>query len=253
MLRKILFSITMLICLLLQLILSGDVSAAVAPLPGCSDSTGYTLVDLSSAVNKTPQYDGNNYGNIVIAAATKWVDRAGNETDTGIWYFKARMSGKSMIKKNTDLDYVEYNTPGSYYICIDLIQAANENVGKKTDNWPESYLNGDLNYPYITTGGGGSFYLDASSVKVIEYNPPIIQMTGSMLFVSRGLYDSGTVRRSTLNYKYNIDLHKVWDTEKDGKMHEVPSYGDSYADRRSRMIVSAIFRCLYGMPFYRNF
>ena len=247
MLRKVFFNIVMMIALLLPVIYTGNVSAAVAPVPGCSDSSGYTLVDLSSAVRQPSEYTDIT----IIAAATKWVDRAGNETDTGVWYFKLNDTlGRWKIKKNTDPEYINYDIPGAYYIGSDLIGAAGENSGKKTDSWPEHYLNGDLNYPYITTGSGGDIYLDISSVKVTEYNPPIIRMAGTIVFLSRGMFNSGSIYRNSVNFKYNIDSHKAW-SEENGRNDELPMIEKSFADRRDRMIASAVFRCLYGRPFYQ--
>lgn len=250
MIRKIIFSIGMAVEVLLLVILTGEASASVEPVPGYSGSRGYILADLSSAVsNRSAKYE------ITIAVKTKRVDKSGKEIDTGVWYFRYSAPKGAMepvdcrIKRNIDKEYMPYRVPGANYFCEDITFAAAQNAGGKSYKWAKEYLNGDYNYPLVTTASGCELYLDISSVKVTKYEPPNYQITGELYAVNRTGY-GGNFRRE-VTHDYNYDLHKSWFYDKSGKYYEVHPFENSMTSRTNRKIANALFRCLYGMPFYR--
>ena len=223
-----------------------SVFAAVAPIPDFCDTGGYFAADLSSAVsNKAAKFE------MVVAVAVKRVEKSGREINRGVWYFKHTLDRGCFIKTDTDKDYVTYNIPGARHFCEDLIYFASVNAGGEKDRWPDSYLNGDLNYPLITVGGGGEHYLDLSSINFLIKDPPLYRITGKVLFVNHGLY--GTNSEYNIDYEYEYDYeHFAWSRNSNGTSHQVHETDNSGAAVRERKMANALFRSVYGRPFFHN-
>lgn len=99
-------------------------------------------------------------------------------------------------------------------------------------------------YVYVTTNKG-TIYLDTSSVRVGDYNPPYYQVGGHFI-----LHDGNKVINSfdvILSYNWNTKETFSW---QNGSWQRYNTYGESTGPRMNRKIADALFRIAYGQNFY---
>ena len=99
-------------------------------------------------------------------------------------------------------------------------------------------------YVYVTTNKG-NIYLDTSSVKVVDPNPPYYYIGGH--FIN---HDGNKVVNS-----FDVVLGYNWDTKEtfswqNGSWQRFNTYGESTGPRMNRKIADALFKIAYGQNFY---
>ena len=85
-------------------------SANSTPIPGFSGSGVASIADLSSAV-----FQPSNPSETIVAVCVKTVERSGNVTEKGVWYFGRNANGYIYVKQNLTASWSEYYGPNRAY------------------------------------------------------------------------------------------------------------------------------------------
>lgn len=111
------------------------------------------------------------------------------------------------------------------------------------------YWNGDENYPCVDGGGGAYVFMDVSSVKVDEYNPPIYQIEADCIITNDNSFNEPMGRTFHQVSRYNYDKQTVWKQNEKGIW--------CWIDRKGAMVeihklqpALAMFKAAYGIEFF---